>query len=147
MISVLLVDDHAIIRDSLCSLLEKAGDIRVVATAANGLEAIAQAGIYMPDIAIVDIAMPIMGGFEATTHIQERSPNTRVMMLSAYDDPEYVRQALDLGASGFVSKDTAGEDLVSAIRLVHMGKHYFSQKVANIAKKHMHQKGNDSFAD
>jgi DNA-binding NarL/FixJ family response regulator len=124
-------------------MLERAGDIHVVATAANGVEAIDQASLLSPDIAIVDISMPVMGGFEATRHIRAQSPDTRVMILSAYDDPEYVRQALEMGASGFVSKDTAGEDLVAAIRLVHMGKHYFSQKVAEIAKRHIKQTGKD----
>lgn len=147
MISVLLADDHTIIRDSLCSMLERAGDIHVVATAANGVEAIDQASLHAPDVAIMDISMPVMGGFEATRHIRTQSPGTRVMILSAYDDPEYVRQALEMGASGFVSKDTAGEDLVAAIRLVHMGKHYFSQKVAEIAKKHMKQRGKDHLQD
>ena len=147
MISVLLADDHAIIRDSLCSMLEQAGDIHVVATASNGQEAISLASLHVPDIAIVDISMPVMGGFEATGQIRATSPSTRVMILSAYDDPEYVRHALDIGVSGFVSKDTAGEDLVSAIRLVHMGKHYFSQKIAEIAKKHMKQTGKDHSAD
>jgi two-component system response regulator NreC len=143
MISVLLADDHALIRDSLCSMLERAGDIQVVATAANGLEAISQAAVHSPDIAVMDISMPVMSGLDAIGQIRTQSPATRVMMLSAYGDPEYVRRALEAGACGFVIKDTAGEDLVAAIRLVHMGKRYFSQKVAEAAKKHIKQTGDD----
>ncbi len=135
MIAVLLVDDHASVRESLRSLLERTDDIRVVATASNGLEAITQAGLHRPDIAVMDVSMPVMGGIEATRHILLQFPNTRVMMLSAYSEPEYVKHALEVGACGFVLKDTAGEDLIAGIHLVYMGKRYFSQKIAEIARR------------
>ena len=147
MIKVLLVDDHASVRESLRSLLDRTGDIRVIATAMNGAEAIVEAGSYLPDIAVMDVSMPVMGGIEATRQIRAQFPTTRVMILSAYNDAEYVKHALEVGASGFVLKDTAGDDLIAGIRLVHMGKHYFSQKVAEIAKKYMKQEGRDGLVD
>jgi DNA-binding NarL/FixJ family response regulator len=146
MITVLLVDDHASIRKSLRYLLEATGDIQVLGTASNGVEAVAQASSHCPDVAVIDISMPLMDGMEATRQIRERCPLTRVMMLSMFDSPEYVQRALEVGALGFVLKDTVGEDLLAAIRALFKGSRYFSQKIADIAEKFMNQKGDDSWA-
>lgn len=146
MITVLLVDDHASFRTSLHYMLEATEDIKVVATASNGEEAVAQASLYCPDVAVIDISMPIMDGIEATRQIHGRCQFTRVMMLSILDHPKYVQRAVEVGAVGFVLKDTIGKDLLAAIRALYMGKRYFSQKIAAVAEKYMNQKGNDSWA-
>jgi DNA-binding NarL/FixJ family response regulator len=146
MITVLLVDDHASIRKNLRYLLEATDDIQVLATASNGAEAVAQANSHCPDVAVIDISMPLMDGMEATRQIRECCPLTRVMMLSMFDSPEYVQRALEVGALGFVLKDTVGEDLLAAIRALFKGGRYFSRKIADIAEKFMKQKGDDSWA-
>jgi DNA-binding NarL/FixJ family response regulator len=146
MITVLIVDDHASIRKSLRYLLEATDDIQVLGTASNGVEAVAEASSHCPDVAVIDISMPLMDGMEATRQIRERCPLTRVMMLSIFDSPEYVQRALEVGALGFVLKDTVGEDLLAAIRALFKGGRYFSQKIADMAEKFMKQKGDDSWA-
>lgn len=144
MITVLLVDDNGSIRKSLRALLEKEDDIKLVATATNGIEAIEKASSYRPDVAVIDISMPLMDGIEATEHIRECCRLTRVLIFSAYDDPEYVQRALEVGAKGYVLKDAAGEDLLEAIRIIQRGSHYFSEKIAKIAKKYLAHQKNDS---
>jgi DNA-binding NarL/FixJ family response regulator len=142
MITVLLVDDHASVRKGLRYLLEATEDIRVVATASNGLEAVAQANLSCPDVAVMDISMPVMDGIEATRQICMHCRYTRVMMLSILDNPEYVQRALEVGARGFVLKETIGIDLLAAVRALYRGGRYFSAKIAIIAKQYMDQKGN-----
>ena len=146
MITVLLVDDHVSFRKSLKYMLEATEDIQVVATASNGVEAVAQAGLVCPEVAVLDISMPVMDGIEAARQIRERCRFTRVLMLSIFDYPEYVQRAVEVGAVGFVLKDTIGKDLLAAIRALHMGKRYFSQKIAAIAEKFINQRGKDSWA-
>jgi two-component system, NarL family, response regulator DegU len=146
MITVLLVDDHVSFLKSLRYMLESSEDMQVVATASNGGEAIARARLHCPDIAVVDISMPLMDGIEAARQIKELCRSTRVMMLSIYDNPEYVQRSLDVGATGFVLKDTIAKDLLPAIRALSMGKRYFSHKIAEIVQNYIQQKGNDSWA-
>ena len=140
MITVLLVDDNGPIRKSLRGLLEMADDIQIVATAANGVKAVEKAVSYRPDVAVMDISMPIMDGLEATEHIRECCRLTRVIILSSFDNSEYVRKALEVGAKGYVLKDTAGEELLKAIHLVHEGEHYFSEKLAEIGTRFLDSK-------
>ena len=140
MITVLLVDDNGPIRKSLRRLLETAGDIQIVATASNGMKAVEKALSYRPDVAVMDISMPLMDGLEATEHIRECCRLTRVIILSTFDSSEYVRQALEVGAKGYVLKDTAGEELLKAIHLVHEGGHYFSEKIAEIGSRYLDRK-------
>lgn len=137
MITVHLVDDHAVIRQSLQYLIEKSDDIQVVATASNGIEAVAQASSGCPDVIVMDISMPEMDGIEATRQILLNCPTTRVLMLSTYDTPDYIRRALEGGANGYVIKDTISNDLLAGIRTLSLGKHYFSQKVAEIAEAYL----------
>lgn len=146
MITVLLVDDHASFRKSLKYMLEATEDIEVVATASNGVEAIAQASLHCPDVVVIDISMPVMDGIEATRQIHTRCRFTRVMMLSILNHPEYVQRAVEAGAVGFVLKDTINRDLLAAIRALYRGKRYFSYQIAEIAEKYMNQKGHDSWA-
>lgn len=135
MITVLLVDDHAVIRNTLQDLIAKSDDMQVVATASNGLEAVAQVASVCPDVIVTDISMPEMDGIEATRRIIVHCSLTGVLMLSTYDNAEYVRRALDAGAIGYVLKDTLHIDLLDGIRALSIGKNYFSQKIIGIAEK------------
>ena len=144
MITVLLVDDNDLVRKSLCSLLELTEDIQVVATASNGVEAVAKARLYRPDVAVMDISMPIMNGIEATENIRECCRLTRVILVTGFDNPEYVQQALEVGATGYVLKDTVGDDLPQAIHAIYRGSEYFSEKISRIASGYLASKGDDS---
>jgi len=127
MIKVLLVDDHAVLRDGLRFLLEAEGDIQIIGTAANGQEAVEQATLDCPDVVMMDISMPVMNGIEATKQICAICENTKVVILSMYHTNDYIQRALDVGAAGYLLKDSAGAELVTAIRTLHAGKPYFSQ--------------------
>jgi DNA-binding NarL/FixJ family response regulator len=146
MITVLLVDDHVSVRNGLRYLLEATDDIKVVATASNGAEAVAQTVLLCPAVAVVDISMPGMDGIETARQIRANCRSTRVMMLSIYGNPEYVQRALEVGALGFVLKNVIDEDLLAAIRALYSGKRYFSVMVAEFAQKYISQKGKDSWA-
>ena len=134
MITVLLADDHAMVRDGLRYILEAAGDIQIVAVASNGKEAVAQAMVLCPNIAVIDISMPVMDGIEAARQITTACPQTRVITLSMYHTGEYVQRALKAGAFGYVLKDAAGHELIEAVRSLHAGKRYFSPQVAKYNK-------------
>ena len=127
MIKVLLVDDHTVLRDGLRFLLEAEGDIQIIGTAANGQEAVEQATLDCPDVVMMDISMPVMNGIEATKQICAICENTKVVILSMYHTNDYIQRALDAGAAGYLLKDSAGAELVTAIRALHSGKPYFSQ--------------------
>lgn len=118
---ILIADDHAIVRDGVRALLALADDMEVVGEAPGGQEAIDLAVSLEPDLILMDIAMPGLGGLEATTEIRKRVPRARIIVLSQYGDPEYVRRFLKLGVSGYMLKKAAGADLVSAIRAVMRG--------------------------
>lgn len=143
MITVLVVDDNGPVRKSLHDLIEMADDINLVAMATNGIEAVEKASSYKPDVAVMDISMPLMDGIEATEHIRECCRLTRVIILSGFDAPEYVTRALEVGAKGYVLKDSAGTDLLEGIRTIHSGKHYFSHQIAEIGEKHLFRGRND----
>ena len=146
MITVLLVDDHASLRKSLRYLLEASHDIKVVAEASNGNDALFHVNAACPEVALIDISMPLMDGLETARQIHLQCQFTRVIMLSIHDNPEYVQRSISVGALGYVLKDTIAVDLLAAIRTVNQGKHYFSQKIAEIADKFLPGKGNDSWA-
>jgi DNA-binding NarL/FixJ family response regulator len=129
-ISVLLADDHAILLDGLRALLEAEGDLKVVGRALNGEEAVRLSRQLRPDIAIVDIKMPVMNGIEATRRIRESSPSTLILILSAHVSAHYVDQALRAGAAGYVVKKSAGPELVKAVRTTIEGKRYLSTSLA-----------------
>jgi DNA-binding NarL/FixJ family response regulator len=130
MITVILADDHAVLRDGLRYLLEAAGDIMIVSTAANGQEAVEQATLFCPDVVVMDISMPVMSGIEATKHICGICAHTKVAILSMHHTTEYIQRALEAGAAGYLLKDSAGAELVAAIRALHNGKRYISKKIA-----------------
>jgi DNA-binding NarL/FixJ family response regulator len=146
MITVLLVDDHVSVRKGLRYMLEATSDIQVVATAANGMEAVAKAREHCVDVAVMDISMPIMDGIEATRQIKQFCRHTRVMMLSILDNPEYIQRSLDVGAAGFVLKDMVGHDLLAAVRALSFGKRYFSHKIAAFAEEYLKRNRDDSWA-
>lgn len=131
-IKVLVVDDHPIVREGICALLDIVGDMAVVAEAANGSEAIDTVRELQPDVVLMDIAMPIMGGLEATRRICREFPKTKVLILTQYDDKEYVLPVIEAGASGFVSKASASSELISGIRSVYRGDSYLSPPAAKL---------------
>jgi len=131
-IRVLVVDDHTIVRDGICALLALAGDIEVVGEAANGSEALKMVKELEPNVVLMDIAMPIMDGLEATRRICKEFPSTKVLILTQYDDKEYVFPVIQAGASGFISKVAASSELASGIRSVHQGYSYLSPSVARL---------------
>jgi DNA-binding NarL/FixJ family response regulator len=121
LIRVLLADDHALVREGTRRLLEAENDVEVVAEAASGEEAVDAAKQLHPDIAIMDIAMPGMGGIEATRTIKKYCPKTAILVLSAYDDEPYLLALLEAGAAGFLLKNVHGQELIEAIRAVSRG--------------------------
>jgi len=132
MITVILVDDHAVLRDGLRYLLEAQADIQIVATAANGQEAVEQAIQNCPDVVLMDISMPIINGIEATKQICAVCKNTKVAILSMHHTSEYLQRALKAGAQGYLLKDSAGAEVIAAIHALHEGKSYFSQKIVGV---------------
>ena len=132
MIKVLLADDHAVLLDGLRYLLEAQGDIQIVGMATNGQEAVDQATLNCPDVVVMDISMPIMSGIEATRHICKICENTKVVILSMHHTTDYLQRALEAGAVGYLLKDSAGTELVTAIHALHDGKSYLSQKIGKL---------------
>jgi DNA-binding NarL/FixJ family response regulator len=129
-ITVLLVDDHDIVRQGLKALLTAEGDITVVAEAQTGREAVALAAKLRPEVVIMDLAMPLLNGWEATRQILKAVPTAKVLILSTYDAVEHVQQAISAGAAAYLIKQTAAADLVKAIREVKKGNAYFSPAIA-----------------
>jgi len=129
-ISVLLVDDHAVVRQGLRALLGAENDIEVVGEAENGRLAVKLANEMRPDMVIMDVAMPLLNGMEATRQIVRNVPKTKVLVLSTYDQDDYVRQVTLAGAAGYLLKHTAADELLKAIRQVHDGNAYFSPAIA-----------------
>lgn len=137
MINVLLAEDHPIVRDVLSRLLEKEDDLEVVAIVRNGEKAVNAAVRHHPHVAVLDVSMPEMNGIEAIQEILGQSPRTRVLMLSGFNNDEYIRKSLQAGALGYVLKDFARHDLVLAIHTVHAGHYYFSEQIAEIARPYV----------
>ncbi|MFC1901721.1 response regulator [Chloroflexota bacterium] len=131
-IRILVVDDHTIVRDGICALLALSGDIEVVGEATNGNEALKMVEELAPDVVLMDIAMPIMGGLEATRRISREHPETKVLVLTQYDDKEYVFPVIESGASGLISKAGASSELAIGIRAVYRGDSFLSPSVAKL---------------
>jgi DNA-binding NarL/FixJ family response regulator len=120
-IRILIADDHALVREGIRALLSLCDDLEVVGEAADGAEAIAAARRLDPDVVLMDINMPGLGGLEATPEILRSNPRAKILVLTQYDDREYVTRFLKNGASGYVLKRAAGSELASAVRAVHRG--------------------------
>ena len=127
--SILLADDHAVVRDGLRALLEEGDELQIVGVAGNGRDAVAEALRLRPDVVIMDIAMPELDGVEATRRIVEKCPDTRVLVLSMYLSAEHIHRALQAGAQGYVLKESAGDEVVEAIRALRAGKRYLSHRI------------------
>jgi two-component system, NarL family, nitrate/nitrite response regulator NarL len=141
-ITVLLADDHAVVREGLRKLLDLEADIEVVGEAQTGREAVQLTRKLRPEVVVMDIAMPLLNGLEATRQILKAVPATRVIILSAHNDDAYVEQVIALGAAGYLMKQSSGDILSKAIREVQNGKPCFS---ASIAKRFgdLHKKSPD----
>lgn len=129
-IRVLLADDHAVLRAGLKLLLTAQPDMEVVGEAADGGEAMAKARALRPNVILMDLTMPGIGGSEATGRIKDESPGIKVLVLTMHDDPSYLRQLLQAGASGYVLKKSADVDLLSAIRAAHRGEVFLDPSLA-----------------
>lgn len=123
-IRILVADDHALVREGITAILRLHEDLEVAGEAADGKEAIQKAMKLRPDIVLMDIAMPGLGGLEATIEIKKTHPEIKILVLSQYDDKEYVNRLLTAGVSGYILKHAVGTDLVTAIRAVARGESY-----------------------
>ena len=135
-ITVLLADDHMVVREGLRMLVETEGDIEVVGEAKTGREAVDMTLQLHPKVVVMDIAMPLLNGLQATRKILRIAPATRVLILSAHADPEYVEQVVLLGGAGYLIKQTSADILVEAIREVHKGKSFFSPPISKYLREH-----------
>jgi two-component system response regulator NreC len=139
-IKVLIVDDHTLVRDGVRALLALVSDISVVGEAANGKEALEKVKELAPDVVLMDLAMPIMSGLEATRRIRRRFPGTKVLALTQYEDREYIIPTIEAGARGFVSKTAAFSELASAIQAVYRGGSFLSPMAAAAVVEECQQK-------
>ena len=130
-IRILFADDHKIVRDGLRSLLEKDFDLKVVGEAHKGQIAVELTHELMPDVVVMDIGMPVMNGIEATERIIEDKPDAKIIGLSMHSDRRFVSSMLEAGASGYVLKDSAFDELVDAIRMVRSGQVYLGPGIAS----------------
>jgi len=135
-ITVILADDHTVVRQGLRALLAAEEDIEIVGEADNGREAIQLVKKLLPDVPVIDIAMPVLNGLEATRQITRALPTTKVLILSSYSDDEYVQQLTEAGAAGYLVKQSAANDLIKAIREAHRGNAFFSPAIAKRLRDH-----------
>lgn len=130
-IRVLVVDDHAMFREGIRALLEGCDDVEIVGEATEGREAIEKVHQLAPHVVLMDIAMPVMGGLEATRRIHKETPETKVLVLTQHEDSEYILSMLRAGAKGFISKTATASELVSGVRTVHKGESYLYPSAAS----------------
>lgn len=129
-IQILIADDHALVREGTRQILEQEPDLKVVAEAGDGEEAVRLAGNFKPDVAIIDVAMPNLDGIEATRQIKALYPTTAVLILSAYDDDQFVFSLLEAGAAGYLLKSVRGRELIDAVRAVYAGESVLHPTIA-----------------
>lgn len=140
---ILLADDHVVVRQGLRKVLEEQEGWQVVAEAGNGREAVQLSEQFKPDVTILDIAMPLLNGIEATRQIARRVPSTRILVLSMHADEAYVAQVLHAGAVGYLLKESAGADLIQAVSEVSRGKSFFSPSIARVMLDDYLRQGKD----
>ena len=133
-ITVLLAEDHQVVREGFRSLLEHERDIEVVAEAETGRQAVQLTGKLRPEVVLMDIAMPLLNGLEATRQIRKDFPDTKVLILSAHSDDAYVEKVAELGAAGFLLKQTSSHNLATAIRELQKGNRFFSHSISKRVK-------------
>lgn len=144
-ISIILADDHALVRDGIKSLLEDEEDLVVIDEASDGREALNKVSEKQPDLLIIDIRMPVMGGIEATSLLGNHSSKTVALVLSMHDSDEYILQAIEAGAKGYLLKDTSKEEFLKAIHTIHGGGRYFSGDISSIlVKKYLENVGGNA---
>jgi len=143
-ITVIIADDHTLLREGMRLLLEKETDIQVVGEAADGQQSVREAKRLKPDVVVQDLAMPLLNGFGAARQIAKEVPGTKVLILSAYNDDQYIDHAIEAGAAGYLMKETVGDDLVRGIREVSSGNAFFSPAVA---KRLLKQRQGRSFEE
>jgi DNA-binding NarL/FixJ family response regulator len=141
-IKVLVADDHTVVRQGLRALLKSEEDIEVVGEAENGRQAVMLARKTPPDVVVMDVAMPLLNGLEATRQIIRSCPNTKVLVLTSYGDDDCVHQLMQAGASGYLIKQTAANELLKAIREVQRGNAFFSPAIA----KRLRDQGREAFS-
>jgi len=134
--TVLLVEDHVVVREGLRIMIEADGDIKVVGEAKTGREAVSLYRQTCPDVVVMDIAMPLLNGIQATQQILSETPKAKIMILSAHADPEYVDQLMALGVVGYLTKQTSAEMVARAVREVYSGGTFFSPSVAKQLRDH-----------
>ena len=137
MIRVLLADDHIIVRGGLRRILEEAGDLEVVAEAADGREAIEKVHQTKPDVAVVDISMPELDGLEVISQLRHYYPKLPILILTMHEEEQYVVRAIATGANGYITKRSAPEQLVKAVRKVYAGGRYLSDTAAESLAQHV----------
>ena len=130
MIKVLLADDHSIVRAGLRRIVEESGDMEVIAEAADGREAIQQAQKQLPDVAVIDISMPVLDGLEVISQLRNYYPKLPILILTMHEEGQYVVRAIEAGAMGYITKQSAPEQLVKAIRKVHSGSRFVTDEAA-----------------
>jgi DNA-binding NarL/FixJ family response regulator len=131
-IRILLADDHTILRDGIRSLLEDEPDMEVIGEAEDGHSAVKMTAQLGPDVVVMDIAMPLLNGLEATRQIKRNNPKVRVLILTMHENEEYIRQVLATGAMGYILKDAAARELLGAIRAVHRGEAVLSPAITRL---------------
>jgi DNA-binding NarL/FixJ family response regulator len=130
LIKVLLADDHSIVREGLRRIVEESGEMQVVAEAADGREAIQLVKENLPDVAVIDISMPGVDGLEVISQLQTQQPKLPILVLTMHEEGQYVVRAIQAGAMGYITKQSAPEQLVNAIRKVHEGQRYLTDEAA-----------------
>ena len=136
-IRVLIADDHPVIREGLAALVNRRRDMTVVAEVSNGREAVAQFLLHRPDVGLMDLRMPEMGGAEAIAAIREQAPSARLIVLTTYDDDEHIQSSFRAGARAYLLKDTPREQLLECIRAVHEGRTLIPPNIAAKLADHM----------
>lgn len=142
-IRLVIADDHTLVRESLVAVLTASGGCQVVGQAADGLQAVALCTELDPDVAIIDLSMPHLGGLEVVRRLKEGAPRTRALVLTMHEDEEYLLQAVRAGASGFLLKDSPAAELVEAVRNVAAGRGHFGPKASRVLAAQLQHPGRD----
>jgi len=140
MIKVLIADDHALVREGIIALLKLCDDIEVIGEASDGIEAVMKTEKLKPDVVIMDINMPKLGGLEATLEIKRKTPDVKILVLTQYDDREYISRLLKAGVSGYILKKAGATELISAIKAVKRGELYLHPSIAKeVVEGYLHK--------
>jgi DNA-binding NarL/FixJ family response regulator len=131
-ISVLICDDHRVVREGLQKILDACPDVQVVGEASNGLEAVRRIGELKPNVVLLDLSMPMLSGLEVARRIRKEQPSTKIVILSMHEEEEYALKMVRAGVSGYLIKDSAARDVIEAIRSAHVGKAFFSPEISKV---------------